>query len=160
MKAIKWLWDNLEEVLISILLVLISVIMLFQFTFRIFGNSIVWSDEACRYMFIWSVGLGVPYATKRGAHLRMDIIPNLLPKTAPVFEIICDLSLMFVSVWMLWPGMQVIQGIMAKGQLGASTRIPMWIVYSAFFVGFALSIIRLIEKYGRRLINLKKTKEA
>ncbi len=82
MKTIMWLDKHLEEVVISVMLAVISILMLFQFLLRPLGSSISWSDEACRYLFVWMVGLGIAYASKTGEHLRMDIVPILLPKTA------------------------------------------------------------------------------
>lgn len=158
MKVIKWLDEYLEEAIISILLAIISVLMLFQFVLRPLGSSLSWSDETCRYMFVWMVGLGISYATKRSAHLRMDIVPTLIPKTQKFFELLCDLSIVAVSLWMFRPGLTSILGIMAKGQKGASTHVPMWIIYCSIETGFVLSIIRVAEKYIKRY--LAKGKEA
>lgn len=147
MKTLHWIDKYLEESLISIILVVISCLMLFQFVFRFFGYSITWSDETCRYLFVWSVGLGIAYTSKKGVHLRMDIIPNLFPKTVKIFEIICDLSLLAASVWMLSPGCKVIVQLLNTGQKGASTGVPMWILYASMMTGFVLTILRLAEKY-------------
>ena len=50
MKAIKWLDDHFEEVLLVILLVLISVVSLLQVVFKKMPmlTPLTWSDEFCR----------------------------------------------------------------------------------------------------------------
>ena len=149
MKAVHWIDQYLEEFLISVILVIISVLMLAQFVLRFIGLSLTWSDEACRYLFVWSVGIGISYASKKAEHLRMDIIPTLLPKTKKFFDVLCDIALIGASIWMIAPGVQVVHGLMAKGQIGASTHVPMWVIYSSMLVGFGLTIIRLVEKYIR-----------
>ncbi len=152
MKVLKWIDKNLEEMLIAFTIVVIAVVMFMQFTFRLFGSSLTWSEEVSRYMFVWSVGLGISFATKNNKHLRMDVIPQLVPKIAPYFDLISDLSVLVVSVWMLVPGYTTLS-MLAKGtQVGATTGVPMWIIYLSMYVGFVLSIIRLAQKYGKKLI--------
>lgn len=159
MKTIKWLDKHLEEAIISIMLAIISVLMLFQFILRPLGSSITWSDEACRYLFVWMVGLGIAYASKNGEHLRMDIVPTLLPKTACFFNTLCDIAMVAASVWMISPGRKVISGLMQTGQQGASTHVPMWVVYASIWVGFGLSILRIVEKYLKLLLVKNQKKE-
>lgn len=152
MKTIMWLDKHLEEVVISVMLAVINILMLFQFLLRPLGSSISWSDEACRYLFVWMVGLGIAYASKTGEHLRMDIVPILLPKTAGVFNALCDIAVVAASIWMIFPGWKVILGLIKTGQQGASTHVPMWVVYASIWVGFGLSVIRILEKYLKRLL--------
>lgn len=153
MKGLLWIDKYLEEFLISIILVVITILMLAQFMLRFAGYSLTWSDEACRYLFVWSVGIGISYASKKGEHLRMDIIPNLFPKTEKFFEILCDVSLVLVSIWMIKPGYAVITQLFTTQQWGASTNIPMWVVYASMLTGFGLTIIRIAEKYIKLLLN-------
>ena len=152
MKVLKWIDKNLEEVLIAFTIVVIAVVMFMQFTFRLFGSSLTWSEEVSRYMFVWSVGLGISYATKNNKHLRMDVLPQLVPKLAPSFDFISDLSVLVVSVWMLGPGYKTLSMLAGGTQVGATTGVPMWIVYLSMYAGFVLSIIRLAQKYGGKLI--------
>ena len=159
MKALKWLDQHLEEAIISIMLAIISVLMLLQFVLRPLGSSVTWSDEACRYIFVWTVGLGIAYASKTGEHLRMDIIPMLFPKTAGVFNTFCDIAMVAASIWMFSPGLQAIEGLIRTGQQGASTHVPMWVVYSSIWVGFGLSLLRILEKYLKRFLARSQRKE-
>lgn len=54
MKTLKFLDKHLEEFIMVLLLSSIVVIMLFQIIRRyIFNDSLSWSEEFCRYCFIW-----------------------------------------------------------------------------------------------------------
>ena len=54
-KALQWLDENLEEVLLVIALAAMAVIMGIQVIARyIFGASLSWSEELTRYIFIWA----------------------------------------------------------------------------------------------------------
>lgn len=64
-KALQWLDENLEEVLLVIALAAMAVIMGIQVIARyIFGASLSWSEELTRYIFIWAGFLSVSYCTK------------------------------------------------------------------------------------------------
>ena len=61
-KALQWLDENLEEVLLVIALAAMAVIMGIQVIARyIFGASLSWSEELTRYIFIWAGFLSVSY---------------------------------------------------------------------------------------------------
>ena len=106
MKVLKWIDDHFEEALISIIICVISVLMMAQIILRsFFSASLSWSDETCRYLFIWAAGLGISYATKNEAHLRMDILPNLFKKLEKPLIVVCDIAVIAVSVYLMGPGL-------------------------------------------------------
>lgn len=64
---LKALDDYLEETILLILLVLMTCIMGIQIVSRyVFQNSLTWSEELVRYMFVWSAFLGIPFCIKHG----------------------------------------------------------------------------------------------
>lgn len=61
-KALHWLNENLEEFLLVILLIGMTLIMGIQVLCRYaFGMSLSWSEELTRYLFIWCGFLSVSY---------------------------------------------------------------------------------------------------
>ena len=80
MKAVKWLDKHLEEVILVLLLSLIVLVMLYQIVMRyVFNDSLTWSEEFCRYCFIWFMFVGFSYSIRFDLDLRVDAIVNLLP---------------------------------------------------------------------------------
>ena len=153
MKVLKWIDDHFEKALISIIICVISVLMMAQIILRsFFSASLSWSDETCRYLFIWAAGLGISYATKNEAHLRMDILPNLFKKLEKPLIVVCDIAVIAVSVYLMGPGLDVLSQLAATGQKAASTHVPMYLVYASMWVGLALSIIRILERYIKMLL--------
>ena len=52
----------LEETILIILLVIMTGVMGIQIVSRyVFQNSLTWSEELVRYMFVWSAFLGIPF---------------------------------------------------------------------------------------------------
>lgn len=59
---------------------LIFGIMLLQIFFRYVLNSpLVWTEELCRYLFIWICFLGWTIALKQGSHIRINFIIERIP---------------------------------------------------------------------------------
>lgn len=44
-----------------------------------FGAHLVWTDEAARHLFVWSVFLSVPLASKKGAMVHIKLSEKLWP---------------------------------------------------------------------------------
>jgi TRAP-type C4-dicarboxylate transport system permease small subunit len=73
----------LEHVVNRIATVIFSVIfitMLLQIFFRYVLNSpLVWTEELCRYLFIWTCFLGWTIALRQKSHIRISYFIELLP---------------------------------------------------------------------------------
>lgn len=154
MKLLKWLDDNLEEILMMIFLALIVVIMGIQVIMRyIFRNSLMWPEELSRYFFIWFVFLGISYGVKKNAHIRVDIVEVLIPRTAKVLGVIQDIAFAVFCICLYQPGMKVMEMMMQTGQTSPAIGIPMYIVYFSLMVGLTLTPLRILQKY---LLKLRK----
>ena len=80
MKIIKWLDKHMEEAILMILLGSIVVIMLYQIVRRyIFNSSLSWSEEFCRYCFIWFMFVANSFSIKLRSDLRVDAVLSALP---------------------------------------------------------------------------------
>ena len=64
----KWVLDHVEEFFMIPLIFAMSIIIFIQVVCRyVFQNSLTWSEEMARYMFVWLVYFSV-YRKKRKAH--------------------------------------------------------------------------------------------
>ena len=155
MKLINWLDEHFEEAILCFLLVAISCIMGVQLILRnFFGTPIPWSDEICRYMFVWMGGLGVAFATKNASHLRMDILPTMIPALKKPLEVLCDISLVIVGFILIRGSIPFFANLEKTHQLSAAMKIPMKYVYYSMSVGFGLSIFRIVERYVKMFLKL------
>lgn len=64
-----------------ITMVAFTIVGFLQVFFRVFlKNPISWSEELCRYLFVWSTMLGAVVVSANHEHFKVDFLINLLPK--------------------------------------------------------------------------------
>lgn len=148
MKALKWLDENFEEKLMAAALWSIVIVMGLQVIMRyVFNSSLSWSEEVSRYLFVWMVFLGMSYGIKTGTHMRIDILEHFVPKLKKSLGILADGCFLLFAVYMIGPGISVLQSIKASGQTSPAGGVPMNIVYTSLFIGFVLVVFRIVQKY-------------
>ena len=82
MKVLKFLDENLEKMLCVIFLALMSIIIVLQVFFRyVLNNSLSWSEELARYLFIWMIYVGISYGVKMDKHICVDAVYTFMPKS-------------------------------------------------------------------------------
>jgi TRAP-type C4-dicarboxylate transport system permease small subunit len=147
MKVLKWLDRHMEEYLMVIFLAAMSIIIFVQVIARyIFNNSLSWSEEIARYLFIWLTYPAISYGVKVNAHIRVDALLMVLPQPLKkVWRILSNLLFLVFSCLVVWFGVQVSGKIMATGQETPAVGLPMWFVYAAVPFGFLLTAVRLVH---------------
>ena len=147
MNILHLLNQRLEEVLITALLTLMSVVIIFQVFMRYaMDASLSWSEELARYSFIWMVYIGISYAVRCNRHLSVDAI-NLLFKERGRFIIglIADLLFLGFALLISVNGWAVVERVARSGQSSASIELPMFFIYAAMPTGFSLICVRLLQ---------------
>ena len=144
MNFLKWLDEEFELAVCSILMVGMTVLIFIQVIMRyVFGSSLVWSEEMARYMFIWLIYLGVSYGARIMKHIKIEAALGLFPKKMhPYVIILGDILFLVFSVIIVYLTYGVVMHQIKLGQQSPAMHIPMWFMYSAPLIGFALSAIR------------------
>jgi len=63
-------------------------------------NSLVWSEELARYLFIWLIYIGISYGAKIMKHIKIEAALGLFPKKVrPVIVIIGDILFLGFSLF-------------------------------------------------------------
>ena len=80
---IHWLDLHLEETFLVVMLVLIAGVTMLQVIVRKIPGmaSLTWAEELCRFLWIWSVFLSLPYTIRTDSMLRVGVLKDLLPET-------------------------------------------------------------------------------
>lgn len=142
------IWDNLEEFFLLPSLTIMVVVVFAQVVARyIFGTSIAWSEELARYLFVCSTWIGVSYSAKRGTHLRITFVRDMLKGNKyKILELFVVLVWIVFALFMINQGITLTQTIAQFGQRSAAMQAPMWIFYATVPIGLGLMVIRLLHR--------------
>lgn len=144
---LKALDDYLEEAILLILLVLMTCIMGIQIVSRyVFQNSLTWSEELVRYMFVWSAFLGIPFCIKHGLSIKVDQFRNLFPIPLQKILMYIDKIIIFLLFLVLFIySFTVVRATYLSGQTSPAMQLPIWTVQISVTVSSLLSMIRSIQ---------------
>jgi len=155
---LKKLWDHFEEYILVYSLVFTVFLIFFQIIMRyVFHNSLSWSEELARYVFLWQIWLGASFAVKQQRHLRIEAFKNMLPEKVQKYAEMITLLIWFgFSIFLAYKGSELTLILIKRGQVSPAMRIPMAYAYASVPIGCGLMAIRLIEqmvKYTKSLRN-------
>ena len=131
MKLLKKIDKNLERWVMFVLLAGMTLVLGIQIFCRfVLNNSLTWSEELARFMFIWSTFLSIGFCLKEGISLKIDTLISLFPKK--VQAVILLLGDVVMTVFFLY-------------LLPSAWEIPMYFVQGSLMVGFALAAFRAAQ---------------
>ena len=144
---IRKIWDHLEEIFLLPSLVFSVVLVFSQVVMRyVFGNSLSWSEELARYLFVWQTWLGVSYSAKKRSHLRITFIKDRLsPSAQRKLEIVVTAVWIAFALFVAVKGFSLAARVYGFNQRSSALRMPMAYVHLAVPIGCSLMIIRLVE---------------
>lgn len=148
MKVLKFLDENLEKMFCVIFLALMSLIIVLQVFFRyVLNNSLSWSEELARYLFIWMIYIGISYGVKLDKHICVDAVYTFMPKKIKRgYAIVAYVLFLIFAVAIVYYGIMVVGMQVSSGQMSPAMGIPMQYIYAAPVVGMTLTVIRLVQK--------------
>ena len=140
--------EHFEEALIVALMAVMSLLIGLQIFMRyVMGASLSWSEELARYLFIWATYLGIAYAVRMDAHIRVTMVSDLLPlRGRAALRVLTHLIFAAFAGYVMYQGWFMVEKTFRFGQKSASLGIPMGLVYLAPLTGFGLVVLRLIQR--------------
>ena len=148
MKVLRFLDENLEKMICVFCLALMSVIIVMQVFCRyVLNNSLSWSEELARYLFVWMIYIGISYGVKMDKHICVDAVYAFMPKGVKKwYAIVAYVLFLLFAVAVVYYGILVVGMQISSGQVSPAMGLPMQYVYAAPTVGMILTSIRLIQK--------------
>ena len=109
-----------------------------------FSNSLTWSEEAGRYLFVWMTFLGTALAVRNRSHVALDVLIGKLPQylQKPVIAF-GYLSMMALAGVMIYAAVNMMT--MGSRQLSAALQLPMRWVYMVLPVSGVMIIFYLAK---------------
>lgn len=164
LEIVEKVWETLAAALLVGMLFSLSVQVIARY---VFNTGYAWTEESARYMMVMMVFMGAIVCTKRGIHVAVDAIEELVPKVVPVFKTIQLILLV------AYCGIVTVYGIRslatASLQTSPNMKIPMNYIYLVFpitMVFIALFAIRRLiavfrkEEYGKVMTEVEEAIKA
>ena len=148
MKVIRWLDKHLEETFLVIMLVLIACVSMLQVIVRkIPGmSSLTWAEEFCRFMWIWSVFISLPYTIRMENMLRVGVLKDLLPDLLKkIINLAVDAITAVSMAYLGYYSIDVYNNIARSREISPAMQWSMAFVYAFMVIGFFLGTLRGIQ---------------
>ena len=138
---------EIEEILLSFFLFVMLIICTLQVFYRyVLEQSLSWSEECARYIFVWIVWVAAAYATKRMRHLRITFLKEVAPAGKQwIFDLFSLIMMLVFAVIFGFTAVQVTLRVAETGQLSPAMLLPMWIPYMSVPVGVILLGFRSVQ---------------
>lgn len=146
-KAANKFCDLVDKVCSAIVVAMLAGMVLttsLQIICRVFFSALSWSEEVTRYLLVWSTFIGAGCVYKRGGHISVTVIQDMLPKSLQkamrvLVHVLCAVFFAFA----LYYGFKYIgkQGT----QLSAALRIPMRYMYMSIPVGCSVMLLHAVN---------------
>ena len=151
MSKVRSFLDSFEENLLLLILFSAVVLIFMQVVMRyVFKNSLSWSEELGRYLFIWLTWLSTGYAVRKKRHLRIEVITDFFNERG---KLIIDIGAMVVwsgfTVFLISKSWLVTSMVWRRAQLTPALEIPVALAYAAVPVGATIMLLRLIDEIIR-----------
>jgi len=143
LKRISQFLGNLEKWVLVLLLGFLTAFALAQIILRNFLSvGLVWGDDLLRHGVLWISFLGAARATLERKHIRIDLLPRVLPvRLSFIADFMCCLISFVVCLLLLWASWNFVQGERLAGDI-AFASIPYWWLELIFPISFALMACR------------------
>lgn len=154
MSAIKKLenfYNKAEEYLLVFSLAFTVVLVFIQVVMRyVFNSSISWSEELCRYIFIWQVWLGASLAFRDNQHISISMIRDKLNGRAQaIYNLIGNLITFGFNIFLTVYGFQLVGKMIQRGVLSSGMRIPLYFIYLSVPLSALIILFRILKNmYG------------
>lgn len=151
-KKVFLFFDHLERWILVLLISSLAGFAVLQIILRnFFSTGIVWGDDLLRHGVLWLSILGASRATFEKKHIRIDLLPRIMPARFKfITEIMCCFISFLVCLILFWASWKFVQGERLAGDI-AFASIPYWCLESIFPIGFALMALRFGFRFARGL---------
>ena len=151
----------------AVCILLMVVIILTQVFFRyVVGLGLAWPEEASRFLMLWSAGLMIGTAYRRGGFVAIDLLAALLPRLLQHLLTLILFALAMIILWKAWQiGLREVTGLAGRfgtdslnvptsWDLSSWRKVPKAWQMASMLVGIGALIMVTLELMLREVIAL------
>jgi len=139
--------NRFESVCLTVALsasITISVVGVF---FRyVLNNSLGFVEEAAGFLLFIMVSVGIAAAVRKGTHLRVDMLPQFIPRTKRYLDLFANIIALGVMTVLLVFAVQFVADLLVSDQRVTSMYwLPLGVPLLIMPVGYLATIFRLLK---------------
>lgn len=152
--SMKYL-NKIEEIIIVVGLFMATSLLFINIVLRYgFASNTTWAEEFIRYVMIWITFIGGSVCFRKGLHVGVDFLVDLLKGRAKRgLHLFVNVASMIFMVFLIKYSLDLVVFTMQTGQITPSLQIPLYVVYLAIPIGSTLSFIHLILQTTKMIRN-------
>ncbi len=134
-EKVKKVVGNLDQILMAATMAIVCLLLIVQVFFRYVLNSpLIWSEECARYMFVWTVMLGLGYNVRTKNNISVSLLTSRLPGSMQRgLEYITDLVVLASYLFCLPP---ILKYLEAQSRIKSTAmRMPMGLLAVSVLIG-------------------------
>ncbi len=140
-------WVELVERVFLTVGVMVSIIISAVGVFYryVLQNSLAWVEEIAGFLLVGIIAVGISAAAKKGTNIRVDILPQYLPKSKKVWNCIADVAGLGIMTILFILSIQFIFVMFKNSQMATSLPwLPLWLPVTIMPLGFMMAIYRYL----------------
>ena len=153
MILLNWLDKNLERAIGGVLLAaIVALITANVFMRYVLNSSLSWGEELILWIFVWFVWIAVSLAFKRGEHIRITLLFDMLgPRGQKALQVLVSLLIIAFLITLSLECISLMLKPFVASQTSVVLGLPIPVLYASAPVGALLSSIRVIQQLIRTL---------
>lgn len=158
-KVVDGLMKVIQRIMGALLACAVLLVLVQVFFRYLLKAPLGWTDQLCRFLFVWIVFLGLPVLFHKKAATAFDLLSSHL-KGRPheiLQMVICLLTAVFAVAFFIFSW----QFMMKKGHqmIPAFRMIPYYAVYASMPLSAVLLFVEEVLQFSEALVNTFKGKE-
>ncbi|HSK38839.1 MAG TPA: TRAP transporter small permease subunit [Arenibaculum sp.] len=149
--------SNVEEILCALIFLAMTLLGFANIVVRYLTNrSFASTEELLINGFLLLTVLGASVAAKRGDHLAVTILFNLLPGRGKIVLVAVSTVLgVLLLAAAAWYTAELVSNQLASGMLSYALRIPAWYYSIGVPIAFLLVMLRFVQHAARTVRGLR-----
>jgi len=147
--------DKAEDIcLVSMFILMVAAIFLQVIMRFVFNNSLTWSEELGKFIFVWISWLGISLAERKNEHIKITLVTDRLsPKWRTVCDILAAVCMLLILGVIVYYGVQLV--IFQQRVTYAGIKISTSWGYLSLVLGCGFMMLRVIGGIIRNIGYLK-----
>lgn len=141
-----------DLILVAIFLCFMAVSLIQVFFRYVLSNSLSWSEELARILFVWATYLGIAVVSRDKEQITVDILGGLKGRLATFLHLLSIALTILILGYFSYLTIQYMSTLVERGMATTVLRIPKYVPVASLLVGSLLSIFYLLRLIYRENI--------